>query len=91
MLLQAFDENARAHVELPRKMLNATALVKAAAADKFAFFGFGKEHVLCECFCFVLLDRLERDGVGVGSIGLRIIIRIGGAGLCLIEIGRAHV
>ena len=48
MLLQPLDKDAWAYVEYARKMLDATAFVKASTADEFAFFGFGEEKVLCK-------------------------------------------
>ena len=59
-------------------MLDATAFVKTSAADEFTFFGFGKEHVLCECVSFDFLGCLERGGIRIGCAGLRQIL------LCLI-------
>ena len=54
-----------AHVEYAGKMLDATALIKATAADEFAFFGFGEERVLGEIFGFDFLDALGGGGVGL--------------------------
>ena len=65
LLLQALDEDSWAHVEYAGKMLDATALIKATAADEFAFFGFGEEHVLGEFFGFDFLDALGGGGVGL--------------------------
>ena len=75
LLLQSFDKDSRTHMELPRKMLDAAAFVKATAADEFAFFGFGKEHVLRERFGFDFLNAFS------GDCGLHGFIRIGYARL----------
>ena len=51
-LLQAFDKNAWAHMEYAGKVLDAAAFIKSAAADEFAFLGFGEEDVLRETVGF---------------------------------------
>ena len=46
-------------------MLYAPAFVEVSAANQFAFFGFGKEHVLCECLGFDFGDALFDFGIAV--------------------------
>ena len=52
MLLQPLNKDAWAYVEYAGKMLDAAAFIKAAAADEFAFLGFGEEDVLRETVGF---------------------------------------
>ena len=68
MLLQAFDENAWAHVKYARKVLDATAFVKTAAADELAFFGFGEENVLRETVGFKFENFFRTGRVHFGRL-----------------------
>jgi hypothetical protein len=69
LLLQALDKDARAYVEYAGKMLDATAFVKATAADEFALFGFREEEVLCEVRCFKFENVFGTGGEQFGCLG----------------------